>query len=524
MIGEEWEEDWEEEEEIDNEKKRKIDVLNREDQSSKSSSIKKKKNIVSGSLDSLSSIKVDTFAGKDQGATFAVWNLCDLGGGHQSAHWKKNDFAALKKLPDELAVIKADVIGFLEIKTGHAIVAQLPKDASKTTAFEIGAITAWMFKWYIGRLKQDESQPKKLLSEIFGDLSKLMWVGEDTTFLVKGLMSAEDLDRKVCLDDLEGVVKDMIFNATNFLFNLTEIEVKEIYMWMTKRCSWTESSWYKNPTIDLDDLTTTKQISNFWLGKKDYLNQTWKYAQKAFENAGTRIEGEEKTPKEANGIPLITEVLKNFVKTNKNYKYCIIDEVKGDGETTAFVYDENKFDLCCRGSIGISGFGWRFRSAGYIHLKCKPETLNKKELMVVAWHAPSENNVGERQQAYSTLNFKLEDRTSIKDCLKETNVVLLADMNIRSLPALCEVKIKEEAYNCWLPKVEDHMKLCTSLKKTGTMGSQWNHPFDKVLLLKNDKDELEITGYERMKDSRSAEEIRFFSDHSWVKAKLSLKK
>src|SRR5688572_17124062 len=52
--------------------------------------------------------KLDTFSGTiGQGATFAVWNLCDLGGGFQSTHWTKNNEAAIKLLPDELKLIGA---------------------------------------------------------------------------------------------------------------------------------------------------------------------------------------------------------------------------------------------------------------------------------------------------------------------------------------------------------------------------------------------------------------------------------
>lgn len=496
--------------------------------------------------------KVDTFSGiLDEGATFAVWNLWDLGGGPHASHWKEENLA---KLPGELKAIDASVLGLLEIKTGHAIAVQLPKDKPNTTAFEIGAMTGWLMKWYITNiLHKNTSLPPKNFSAIIAELSKMMWVSDDPTFLNEGLKASIEFDPIVYIDDLESVLKDMILAAADYLndlspndyFNrLKEKEGKkeskdktitgtyqliELYDWMVLKCSKFENSWYQKTTIQLDGLKVTEkedvvELKRIGSEKKKQLLGTWKYVPKAFENFGVMVNTNEpeKKGKEAQGINLITPVLLKFVEENKNYKQIIIDAVEGDGETTAFLFDDSKFTLCCRGSIELKGTDWRARSPGFIHLKCKAGTLKQDELMVVAWHAPSENNVGERQHAYELLNKHLSFPKIINPCLENTNVVLLADMNIRFAPARCESKIIDAAYKGWLPESKTHMKLCTSLKMSGTGGAQWNHPFDKVILLNRNKLELKITDHEKMKDTRSAEEIRVFSDHSWVKAKISL--
>ncbi len=469
--------------------------------------------------------KVDTFSGiTDEGATFAVWNLWDLGGGPHSSHWKEGN---LTKLPGELKAINASVLGLLEIKTGHAIAVQLPQEKIETTAFEIGALTGWLMKWYTDfRLYKNTTLPPKKLSEIFVELSQMMWVSDDPTYLNKGLSSAVEYDPPVYLSDLEAVVKDMILDAADYFAEMTVEQTKKLFIWMADRCGRFENSWYKYSPIELDDLEKPSEIKAFWLKKKTQLLSTWKFVPKAFENFGGMVGSgeEEKKGKEAQGINLITPVLKKFVEENKTYKPVIINPVKGDGETTAFLYDESKFDICCSNSINLSGMNWRARSPGYVHLKCKPGTLKEDDLMVVAWHAPSENNVGERQHAYELLNSYLKAPGTIKSCLTDANVVLLADMNLRFQPARCEAKILEVVYSGWLPESETHMGLCTSLKMSGSNGAQWNHPFDKVILLNRNKLKLKITDHEKMKDTRSAEEIRVFSDHSWVKAKISLDK
>ncbi len=464
-----------------------------------------------------------------QPVTFAVWNLCDLGGGYQSKHWiKDNRSALLTLLPIELKALSVDVFGFLEIKTGHRIAKQIKDAKHKTTAFEIGVLTARMFKWYVDNgLNQDKTQPPRSFKELFEEFSQIMWIGEDQhAYLKNGLMSANEYLNEIVYpaDNAETILKNMIADGAVYLKTTMDlVGFKKMYRWIRGKLEvhGIANSWFLYNDIDLG------KSDSYWdeFIRKDVFIETWDHVRTAFENFGAIPEEED--GKDANGIELITEALDVFIKDNDKYTKVILPKIVGDGETTAFAYDKNKFNLCCGGAIPVEEKtqGWRFRSAGFIHLKCKPGILKEKDLMVVAWHAPSEGKRGDRQPSYSFVNNKLKNRAKLKPCLQNTNVVLLADMNIGQKPVYYEKNIIEEAYGCWLPPKDKHMNFCTSVKFTGTGGAQWNHPFDKVLLLKDEKVELdiEIGDYEKMDKSRSAQDIRKLSDHSWVKTEISVK-
>lgn len=456
-----------------------------------------------------------------QGATFAVWNLCDLGGGHQSAHWRNNTEGCLDKLPDQLKDIEADVLGLLEIKTGHLIINKsVIADLKGTTAFKVGAMTALMFF-----LAKKETYLK--------GIENRMWTGDDQTPLIEGLAcglsfcnQSKDflpLIFEVEDDDLNEIIPQVISGFADLIIVNSPSEHKEklttLFKIMVSICNLAKRVEFTMAATYSDSFLVNKPV----IGEvQNRLKVTFKDVQDAFGRGGVTIKtGEEKNlPKEADGIPLITKVLDKFKTSNKNYEYWITTKVDGEGETTAFVFNKNKFKVIRHGSMPIKGSGWQFRGAGFVLLECLQGILNVKQILVVAWHAPSENHVGNRWQAYTELLSQIRNLNLDKN----TKVVLLADMNIRQQPAKCENGIIEEIYDNWLPKPKVHMKVCTSLKKTGSGGNQWNHPFDKVLLLKDDKDEFEFTDYAKMNNSLSAEKIRVYSDHSWVKMKITVKK
>lgn len=480
---------------------------------------------------------LNTYNTPDRGAVFAVWNLCDFGGGVQSTHWQNDTKNCRTTLPDQLEAIKADVLGLLEIKTGHLIVkSQIPEPPSLRTAFRIGAMTALMF--FLAR------KEKSLLG-----IEKHMWVGENRVALEVGLecgirycskniaiykslifeVEGDDLDT----DDTTRInifmkFADLVLSLPNE--QQTEKNVKLIYNIIAEICAMPQKTVDFKISKDFDSsrtISNQKQDFEIVLGE---VSSAFKKVQEAFIRAGKVIEIEKKEAegennlKEANGEDLIKPVLEKFIKNNPDYKRRITPKVNGNGETTVFVYNTKKFLFLEEGTMEIQGRSkdnsWKFRCAGYVLLQCLKGTLNEKKVMVVAWHAPSENHVGFRADAFPELLKQINSK--VKD--KDTNVVLLADMNIRKIPAKCEQqdKIIPKAYDRWVPESTVHMEECTSLKKTVKDGTHWNHPFDKVLLLKNDENDLKIEKYEKL-NNLSVDQIRVYSDHSWLKAKISPK-
>ena len=448
---------------------------------------------------------LNTSSGIEQSATFAVWNLWDLGGGPNWRHWTEE---ALSQLPDELVKINADVLGLLEIKTGK-VWEQLPQEKLEATAFEIGAMTALMFFW---------ARKKKHLNGI----EKMMWTAEDQTPLKKGLASRKGslkIPKRPLFpvkcedeDDRDAVVKDVLIGFIDLLNGKTQ--TNQMFETMRSMCVKMPGEYLtESPTYFPKVMVTLKSE------KQKILKATFRHVQRAFSNAGTvQLAKERPRSEEAKGIDLIEPVLKTFCLKKPEFSYCILPKEEGLGETTAFLFDKTKFKLINHFNLPIMKKPDRFRSAGCVLLEGLSGTLKNSLVLAVAWHAPSENHVGNRAWAYTKL------LKQIKGVLVPgMEAVLLADMNIRKNPGKSESNIVSTAYDEWRPKQEIHMELRTSLKKKGSGEGRWNHPFDKVLLLKQEDSKLKIGEIKRMEDVRRAEEIRKFSDHSWAKAIISPK-